>query len=155
MAAPPGSAAALADQTGSTYQREEAANGLFARPLLVLVELLEDELLELLLDDELLELDELEELEELLLELLLDDELELLLEDELLEVMPLEELELLLDDELLELDELEVVEELPLIEPAEAVRVTRSSRAPSSRRTIRSVCVPAARLLKVAGVMVP
>jgi hypothetical protein len=102
--------------------------------------------LELLLD-ELLELEELDELE-LLLELEELEELleELLLEDELLE------LELLLEDELLELDELEV---MPLIEPAEAVSVTRSSLAPSSRLTIRSVCPPAARLLKVAGVMLP
>jgi hypothetical protein len=102
-------------------------------------------------DEELL-LDELE-LEELLLdedELLLDDELELLEEldeDELLE-------ELLLEDELLELDE-ELEPEEPLIEPADAVKVTRSSLAPSSRRTIRSVCAPAERLLKVAGVTVP
>jgi hypothetical protein len=99
----------------------------------------EDELEELLL--------ELEELDELLLE----DELELLLEElELLleEDELLEELEL--DDELLELDEPDA-----LIEPAEAVRVTLSSLAPSSRLTIRSVCAPAARLLKVAGVMVP
>jgi hypothetical protein len=82
-------------------------------------------------------------------ELLLDDELELLLELD----------ELLLDDELLELleDELLELEELvpPLNTPAEAVKVTRSSLAPSSRRSIRSVCEPAARLLKVAGVMVP
>jgi hypothetical protein len=70
-------------------------------------------------------------------ELLLDEELELdelLLEDEELE-------ELLLDDE-------ELV--TPPIEPVEAVSVTRSSRAPSSRRTIRSVCEPPARLLNVA-----
>jgi hypothetical protein len=93
------------------------------------LELLEDE--ELLLDEELLEDEELE-----LEELLLDEEE--LLEDELLD----EELEL-------------VVELLPLIEPAEAVKVTRSSLAPSSRRRIRSVCAPAARLLKVAGVIVP
>jgi hypothetical protein len=90
-------------------------------------------------------------LPELLLELVLDDEL-LLDEDELLE----DELELLLDDELellleeeLELEELVLLE--PLIEPADAVSVTRSIRAPSSRRTIRSVCVPAARLLNVAS----
>jgi hypothetical protein len=88
------------------------------------------ELEELLLDeDELLELEELEEL-------LLDEEEEELLEDELL------------DDEL-ELEELE----LPLIEPAEDVRVTRSSLAPSSRLTILKVWEPAARLLKIAGVM--
>jgi hypothetical protein len=91
-------------------------------------------------DDELLE-DELELLEELE-ELLLEDELELL---------ELEELEeLLLDEELELLDELEP----PLIEPTEAVSVTRSSRAPSSLLKIRSVCAPAARLLNVAGVMV-
>jgi len=90
---------------------------------------------ELLLDEELLE-DELE-----LLELLLDEEL---LDEELDEFEPLEdELEELLDeDELLE-DELELLldepPELPLIEPAEAVSVTRSSRAPSSRLEIRSV----------------
>jgi hypothetical protein len=138
MAVPPGSPAALADQIGSTYHLLEAANGLSAWPLLVVVvELLLDEL-----EDELLELDE--ELE------LLDDEL--LLEDEELELeeLLLDELELLEDDELLELDEPEA-----LIEPAEAVRVTLSSRAPSSRLTIRRVCAPAARLLKVAGVMVP
>jgi hypothetical protein len=94
-----------------------------------------------------------EELEE-------EDELELLLEEELLELD--EELELLLEeleldeDELLELldDELEL-EELPLIDPVEAVRVTRSSLEPSSLLRIRNVCEPAARLLKVAGVMVP
>jgi hypothetical protein len=79
---------------------------------------------------------------------LLDEELELL-EDELL----LDE-ELLEDDEELD-DELELLEllevlELPLIDPAEAVSVTRSILEPSSRRTIRSVCEPAARLLKVA-----
>jgi hypothetical protein len=62
---------------------------------------------------------------------------------------PLEVLVLELLDEVLE--ELE----LPPNEPAEAVNVTRSSRAPSSRLTIRSVWAPAARLLKVAGVMVP
>src|SRR5689334_11281427 len=96
------------------------------------------------------ELEELELDEELLLEeLLLEDELELdeLLLEELVE--PVEELELL-DDEELELL-VELVLELPLIEPAEAVRVTLSRRAPSSRRLIRNVCVPAARLLKVAG----
>jgi hypothetical protein len=87
-----------------------------------------------------------EELEELEL-----DVLEELLLDEDEELLELEELdELLLDEELLEL----VVELEPLIEPAEAVSVTRSSRAPSSRRTILKVCVPAARLLKVAGVIV-
>jgi hypothetical protein len=102
-------------------------------PLLALV-------LELVLEDELLDV-ELEELELLLEEL----------EDELLEVE-----ELLLDDELVDEDEelLELEElELPLIEPAEAVRVTRSSLAPSSRRRMRRVWEPAARLLKVAGVM--
>jgi hypothetical protein len=88
--------------------------------------------------EELLELDDDEELDELL------DELELLLEDEL-------ELEELLDEEL-ELEELELVR--PLIEPADAVSVTRSIRAPSSRRTIRSVCVPAARLLNIARLRV-
>lgn len=70
---------------------------------------------------------------------------ELLVDDEVLEVEEVLEL----DDELLE------EPEAPLIEPAEAVSVTRSSFAPSSRRTIRSVCVPAARLLKVAGVIAP
>jgi hypothetical protein len=100
----------------------------------------------------LLEEDELELLDEEL-ELLLDDELELELEL-LLELDELDELELLLEldelldeeeEELLELvvpeDELELEEELepPLIEPAEAVSVTRSSRAPSSRLLIRSV----------------
>jgi len=110
----------------------EAANGLSAWPLLVVV-------VELLLDDELeLEDDELEEL--------LDED------DELLELLEDEELELD-EDELLEDEELDPEE--PLIEPAEAVRVTLSNRAPSSRLTIRSVCAPAARLLKVAGVMVP
>jgi hypothetical protein len=86
---------------------------------------------------ELLEELELEELEELLLEL---EEL-----DELL-------LEELLDDEL-ELLELPEELELPLIAPAEAVSVTRSILEPSSLRTILSVCVPAARLLNVAGVI--
>jgi hypothetical protein len=112
-------------------------------PELVLV--LEDELLEeleLLLDEELPPDDEL--LEEL--ELLLDEvvlEVELLLEelDDELELLVLEE-ELLdeLEDELelLELDELELPPS-PLIVPAEAVSVTRSSRAPSSRLEIRSV----------------
>jgi hypothetical protein len=155
MAVPPGSAAALVDQIGSTYQREDAANGLSARP--PVVELLLDELLleleeleELeLLEDELEELELLEDDELELEELLLDDELELLLDDEELD-------ELLLEEELLELldDELEL-EELPLIDPVEAVRVTRSSLEPSSLLRIRSVCEPAARLLKVAGVMVP
>jgi hypothetical protein len=87
--------------------------------------------------------------EELLEELLLEDEEldeELLLEEELDE-LELEDEEL--DDELLEL------EVAPLIVPAEAVSVTRSSLAPSSRRTILKVCVPADRLLKVAGVIVP
>jgi hypothetical protein len=133
MAEPPGSADALADQTGSTYQRADAANGLSARPPVVEVEelldelLLEEELLELeelLLEDELLEL--LDELEELLLE----DELE---ELELLEVAP----ELLLDEDE-ELLELEVLEE-PLIVPFAAVRITRSSLAPSSRLEMRNV----------------
>jgi hypothetical protein len=96
--------------------------------------------LELLLDEELLlELDEL----------LLDEDEELELLEELDEDELLDELELLLDEELLEL------EADALIEPAEAVSVTLSNRAPSSRLTIRSVCAPAERLLKVAGVMVP
>jgi hypothetical protein len=83
------------------------------------------------------------------------DELELLLEEELLLEPVLEdELDELLDDEELELLVELVVLELPLIEPAEAVRVTRSSLAPSSRRLMRRVCVPADRLLKVAGVSV-
>jgi hypothetical protein len=113
----------------------------------LLLEELDDELLE---DEELEdELELLDELEELLDDELEDEELELPEPDELL----LEELddELLedeeLDDELLEL--LEVLE-LPLIDPAEAVSVTRSILEPSSRRRIRSVCEPAARLLKVA-----
>lgn len=68
----------------------------------------------------------------------LDDEL---LEDEEL-VPPLDEEELLEDelpeDEPLELEELLLDEELDplLIEPAETVRVTRSSFAPVSRLTI-------------------
>src|SRR5688500_1082921 len=110
MAEPPGSAAALAPQIGSLYQ-VAPTKGLSTLPP---VELL---VLELLLDEELLD--------ELLLE---EDELELL--DEELEAPLEDELEELLDDEL----ELEVVvEEPPLIEPVEAVRVTRSSLAPSSR----------------------
>jgi hypothetical protein len=144
MAEPPASAAAFADQCGSTYHFVDAANGLSTRP----------PLLELLLEDEELLLDELEEL--------LDEELEdeeLLLElEELEEELLLDELEeLLLEDEELLLEELELLEleELPLIEPAETVSVTRSSLEPSSLLRIRSVCEPAARLLKVAGVMVP
>jgi hypothetical protein len=83
---------------------------------------------------------------------LLDEELELLedellLDEELLELLLEEDEEL--DDELELLELLEVLE-LPLIDPAEAVSVTRSILEPSSRRTIRSVCEPAARLLKVA-----
>ncbi len=140
MAEPPGSAAALADQIGSTYQREDDLNGLSTWPplVLVVVELLEDELL-----------DELEELLlEELVELLLEDEVELLLELDELEVPLLEdELELLLELELLEVPPRMIV-------PAEGVSVTRSSRAPSSRRLIRSVCVPAARLLKTGSVRV-
>jgi len=93
---------------------------------------------ELLLEELLLELDELLEDE---LDEELDEELELLLDDEL-ELLEDEELEELLLDE-------------PEIEPAEAVNVTRSNLAPSSLRSIRKVCEPAARLLKVAGVMVP
>lgn len=76
-----------------------------------------------------------DELEELLLLLLLE-ELPLLLDDDELEL--LDEDELLLEDELLELDELEPLDE-PLIDPVEAVRVTLSSFAPSSLRSIRSV----------------
>jgi hypothetical protein len=94
------------------------------------LELLEDE--ELLLDEELEELLEDEELEELLL----DEELDELLEDEL---------------ELLELDELLLVLP-PLIEPAAVLNTTDSSFAPSSRRRIRRVWAPAARLVKVATV---
>ena len=91
-----------------------------------------------------LELLELEELDELLL----DDELEL-------EEDKPEELELL-DDELELLDEELLLDEgPPLIVPMEAVSVTLSSLAPSSRLSIRNVCEPAARLLKVAGVIVP
>jgi hypothetical protein len=113
---PPGSAAALAPQIGSLYQ-VAPTKGLstLPPPLLALV-------LELVLEDEELVLDE--ELEELLDE---DEELEeLLLDEELLDEV----------EELLELEELEL---LPLIEPAEAVSVTRSSLAPSSRLLIRSV----------------
>jgi hypothetical protein len=86
----------------------------------------------------------------LVLEELLDDELLELLDEELLPEVDVEELEL--DEELLlEDEELLLDEELePLIVPAEAVSVTRSILEPSSRRTIRSVCEPAARLLKVA-----
>jgi hypothetical protein len=121
----------------STIRLPSVRNQSVPAPPLVEV-LLEDEL-ELLLEDE--ELDELDDELELLLELE-----ELLLEDELLELL-LEDEEL--DDEL-ELLELLDVPELPPIDPAEAVSVTRSIREPSSRRIIRSVCVPAARLLKVA-----
>jgi hypothetical protein len=72
------------------------------------------------------------ELVELLVEVeLLEELVELLLE----EVVPLELELLVLDEEL----ELVVVLELPLIEPAETVRVTRSSLAPSSRLTILRV----------------
>lgn len=102
-----------------------------------------------LLDEELELLDELEdelELEELLLDDELLEELELDEDDELEELE-----ELLLEDELLE--ELELDE--PLIIPTEAPSNTQSILEPSSRLTIRSVCVPAARLLNVAGVMVP
>jgi hypothetical protein len=108
----------------------------------------EDELLELLLDEELLELDdeELELLEELLLLELLEELEEELLLDELDD-----ELELLEDEELLE--ELEPLE--PVIVPAEAVSVTRSSFAPSSRRSILRVCEPTARLLNVAAASIP
>ena len=63
---------------------------------------------------------------------------ELLLEVELLEELEFEAPELEDEDEL-ELLELDVVLELPLIEPAETVNVTRSSRAPSSRLTILRV----------------
>lgn len=90
--------------------------------------------------------------EELELLLLLDEELELELLLELDELL-LEEDELL-EDELLELDD-ELLDVAPSIVPAEAVSVTRSSLDPSSRLNIRNVCAPAARLLKVAGVMVP
>jgi hypothetical protein len=96
-----------------------------------------------------------DEVEVLVLELELD---ELLLDEELLELDDelLDELLLELDDELLLDEEEELLEELelPLIEPAEAVSVTRSSLDPSSRRTMRSVCVPADRLLKVVSVSV-
>ena len=54
------------------------------------------------------------------------------LEDVLLDVL----VDVLLDV----LDEVELVElEPPLIEPAEAVNVTRSNCAPSSRRSMRKV----------------
>ena len=136
MDEPPDSAAALADQTGSTYHLPEAAKGLSACPPVVDV-LLEDELLdedeelelELLLDELLEELDELE----LLLEEL--DEEELL--DELLLATPELEDELL-DDELALLLELLEVPGL-IITPPEGISTTRSSRAPSSRLLIRSV----------------
>jgi hypothetical protein len=93
--------------------------------------------LELLLDEE-LELELLDEELELLLELeLFDEELELL--EELVEPV-VEELELELELELLLDDELELLETPPpLIVPADATKVTRSSLAPSSRRLIRSV----------------
>lgn len=71
-----------------------------------------------------------------------------LLELELEEL--LEELELLLEDELL-LDEFEPSS----IVPADAVNVTASSAAPSSRLSILKVCAPAARLLNVASVNDP
>jgi hypothetical protein len=77
----------------------------------------------------------------------LEPPVELLLDEELLEL-------LLEDEELDELDELLLDDETPPIVPVEAVSVTRSSREPSSRRTIRSVCEPAARLLKVARLSV-
>ena len=91
-------------------------------PPVVLELLLEEELLE---EDELLdeELDELDELEAPLEELLLDED-----EDELLVPPPV------------------------VIAPAEAVSVTRSSFAPSSRRSMRKVCDPAFKPLNVAGV---
>jgi hypothetical protein len=118
-------------------------------PVVVVLELLlEDELEDVLLDEELDELlDDVLELDELVMPLL-DEELELLL-DELVELVePVVEV--------VELDELEEPPlELPLIEPAEAVKVTRSSRAPSSRRLMRSVCVPAARLLNAGRFSVP
>jgi hypothetical protein len=96
---------------GSTPQAQPPLE----EPLLELEELLEDEL-ELLLD----ELDELDEL----------------LEDDELELLELEELEMPLLDE--DEDELLVPDE-PLIVPAEAVSVTRSSFEPSSLLRILSV----------------
>jgi hypothetical protein len=90
----------------------------------------------------------LDELEELLLDEELEDEL---LEDELDELLLDEELDEELEELLLELLEVPPV----VIVPAEAVSVTRSSLAPSSRRRMRRVWEPAARLLKVAGVIVP
>jgi hypothetical protein len=79
-------------------------------------------------------------------ELLLEELLEELL-DELVELVEpvVEELELLLEEDEPPLE--------PLIVPAEAVSVTLSSRAPSSRRSIRRLCAPAPRFAKVAGVM--
>jgi hypothetical protein len=73
---------------------------------------------------------------------LLDDEVE-----ELVEVLD--------DDELvlLELEELDEVG-LPIV-PAEGINAALSSLAPSPLLRIRSVCVPAARLLKVTGVRAP
>jgi hypothetical protein len=113
----------LALQIGSLYQ-VAPAKGLSTLPLVEVpvVELLDEELE---LEEELVLLEELE--------LLL---VELLLLEDVLPVLPVEllELEELLDDELEE-----PPLELPPIEPAEAVRVTRSRRAPSSRRLIRSV----------------
>lgn len=70
---------------------------------------------------------------------------------QLWELQPPEELEL--DDELLELEELD--EAGLLIVPAEGINATLSSLAPSSLLRIRSVCIPAARLLKVTGVRAP
>jgi hypothetical protein len=100
MAAPPGSAAALADHSGFTYQLLEAAKGLsLCSPGWPLEEVLLDELEELELLLELLEL-----LEELLLEELLLEELLLEEELELLEELLLEELELLLEELELELE---------------------------------------------------
>jgi hypothetical protein len=131
MAAPPEAAASLTTARGAKVLWPERLSSSTARLVPPLV-LLEDEL-------ELLELEELDEL-------LLEEELELLLE--------LDELdELLLDED----DEVELLEldEMPPKVPAEAVSVTRSSLAPSSLREIRKVCVPAATLVNVAGVMVP
>ena len=103
-------------------------------------------------------LPELEEPVEVEVEVELVDELVLLEAPEVLvlevELVLLEPEVLVLDVELVLDEELELLEPPPIV-PAEAVSVTRSSLAPSSRRTIRSVCAPAATLLNVAGVIVP
>jgi len=66
------------------------------------------------------------------------------------ELLELDE-ELLELELLLELDEELLEPELPLIEPDDGVSVTRSSFAPSSRRSMYSVWLPLERLLNVVG----